>query len=151
MKNNISTAGLFSRSKRHLVLTLLTACCLVAGGSIAGATDIPVKITFNASKCPASVNVAEAQVKNNNVDKVVWTAVNAGGAYNGGYSIYFDPFRGGKPLETKKIGNPNNNKYENQITSQPVDKKVPANTIFKYSVIGNECAGPALDPRIKVF
>ncbi len=142
MNNNKLIAGTVRRFKWRLMSALFTACCLGVGSSIAQAVE--VKITFKADKCPDFVNVKEAQVENNGVDKVVWTAFDtSGAAYTEGYSIYFDPFRGGRPLKTTGTSN--------KITSQPVDNKVPTNTIFKYSVIGDECASPALDPHIRVF
>ena len=58
-----------------------------------------------------------------------------------GYAIFFDPFRGQPMTDSNKDG---------VIDSSPVASDVPVGVEFKYTIVGDGCTGPALDPRIVV-
>ena len=142
MNNNKLIAGTVRRLNRRLMPALFAAVCLGVGGAIAQAADVEVKIEFDTQQCPTDVSKKTADVKKSGPDRIKWVALDASGAaYNGGYKIYFEPFRGGKPLSTNN----------SELISQPVDNRVPSNVTYKYTIVGNNCPDQPLDPHIRVL
>jgi hypothetical protein len=128
----------------------LTVCvpvlAAVMTSQAAMATDYKVTVYFEKNGCPQlSAPVEMPTVAANGSDRVIWQ-----GIYHEdkmpvatGYKIYFDPFRGGKPLKSGNNG---------ELKSPPVDNSIPKGVDFKYTIVGDPQACQSLpkDPMIRV-
>ena len=54
------------------------------------------------------------------------------------YELFFDPFKAGPPYKT-----------QNGSLNKRIDTDTPAGN-YKYTIVGNDCTGAALDPLIRV-
>ncbi len=107
------------------------------------ADDIGVTITF-VENCPQSVSSDDVTVSKGRGDRILWSAIQDGQPYSGGYKIYFDPFKSGPPLKS------GGGRHKDQILSQKLHDHVPLAS-YKYTIVGDECASKPLDPRIRVL
>ena len=127
---------------RRLTMLLLLPVLWFCQYSVAATHQVTVQ--FN-GVCPVvPQQVAVVTLPKNGVDKVQWTAVNTANdnkPVTTGYAIFFDPFRGQPMADSNKDG---------VIDSPPVAGDVPVGVEFKYTIVGDGCTGPALDPRIIV-
>ena len=131
---------------KKVYLRRLTMLLLLPGlwfGQYSLAAPQQVTVQFN-GVCPVvPQQVAVVTLLKNGVDKVQWIAVNTADdkPVTTGYAIFFDPFRGKPMTDHDKDG---------VIDSTPVANDVPVGVEFKYTIVGDGCTGPALDPRIVV-
>ncbi len=127
---------------RRLTMLLLLPGLLLCQYSLAAIHQVTVQFS---GVCPVvPQQVAVVTIEKNDVDKVQWTAVNTADddkPVTTGYAIFFDPFRGQPMTDANKDG---------VIDSTPIHKDVPVGVEFKYTIVGDGCTGPALDPRIVV-
>ena len=130
-------AGHWLRSAFPLAATLVMALVVPR----VGADEINVKVLFDGS-CPVGVSDPQVELEKGRNDNILWTAYNADGSQKVQvpYSIYFDPFVG-RPLDDS------NN--DGELRSPNVKPSSP-NGVYKYTVLGKECSGDALDPNIVV-
>lgn len=129
--------------KRENLAACITAGMILGMSVLASAEEKEVRIEFNGDGCPEKVDPKAVDLKKRDNDKVKWVAVNAdGSAYEGGFTIIFDPFNGGRRLSTNK----------DWLKSPPVDGSIPASdeVKYKYSIKGHEC-DDYLDPVIRVL
>ena len=122
---------------RQLLVALFVTVPLFAQ-----ADEIPITITFE-SNCPQSVSVQDVTITKSRDDRILWSAVQGDQPYEGGYHIYFDPFKSGPPLKSGHGGD------KSQLLSQKLHDHVPLAS-YKYTIVGDECASAPLDPRIRV-
>lgn len=100
--------------------------------------EVPVTIYFTGD-CPTGIDpetVALDVPQNGNI-KIAWTSEPRGKQFR----VVWSPF-----TPDKKIAN------NGTVSSPPINRQTQSerNVPFKYTVIGLECDGPALDPRIIV-
>ena len=119
-----------------LGVMLLSACATDDPKS--SRTDIPVNITFDETHCPTAVDPNNPNVDKASNQRLAWQAVDAAGeSINEGFTIYFDPFKGG-PLKANSKGFRKSPKF---------DPDTPVNVEYKYTVVGERCPEKPLDPR----
>jgi hypothetical protein len=110
------------------------------------ATDYNVTVYFENNGCPElSAPVAMPTVAANGADRVIWQGIyrEDNNPVSTGYKIYFDPFKGGKPLKSNAGG---------EIKSPPVDTSIPKGVDYKYTIVGDPtvCLSAPKDPIIRV-
>ena len=111
-----------------LGVMLLSAC--TTDDPKSSKPDIPVNITFDETHCPTAVDPNNPTVDKASNQRLAWQAVDAAGKIiNEGFTIYFDPFKGG-PLKA-------NNKGFRR--SPNFDPYTPVNVEYKYTVVGERC------------
>ena len=106
-----------------------------------------VNIVF-IKNCPKYVDKYELDVTKSKL--VHWQAVNTDAKpINVDYKIYFDPFKGGKRLETH--GN------KGRLISPPFDDVAPPGPVhagpavgYEYTIVADKCPGEPLDPRFRL-
>ena len=128
------------------IQTLLLALAALAGGQMSMAADHYVAVYFQ-NGCPElDQQVYTATVEANGSDTVIWTAIDRASnqPMTTGYTIYFDPFKDGKPLK--------DNDGDGKIKSTPVDSATPKGVEFKYTIVGDlsDCISQPLDPVLRV-
>jgi uncharacterized protein YcfL len=139
MKNKIDGFSLGKTAiKRALSLSIGIGCTV--GGLTAQAVD--VKVMFDSAACPIGVSAEEVTISKSAAEKVNWASYNEDGTQPLpiSYQIFFDPFKG-KSMVSDRNG---------QIESQPVDREVPEDVVFKYTVYNPACPNGPLDPQIRV-
>ena len=122
------------------LLALFTAC---GSHQVNNALpDIPVQIVFDDSHCPVAVVPDKPFDVSKQADqRIVWQAVDKKGNFvDERYEIFFDPFKG-TPLRSRSQGSKR---------SPRVSGDSPVNVEYKYSIRGEDCDGPALDPRFRL-
>ena len=131
------TAGQWLRSAFPVAAILVTVLAVPR----VVADEINVKILFDGS-CPIGVSDAQVDLEKGRNDNILWTSYNEDRSQKVQvpYSIYFDPFVG-RPLDDS------NN--DGELRSPNVKPSSP-NGVYKYTVLGKECSGDALDPNIVV-
>ncbi len=99
--------------------------------------------------CPSAVSnfVVDAdKAKNGNpAEQIVWQAVDENGEDDDTkvFTVYFHPFTTGAPIHA--------NSGSNGKTNPPATVgNVPANVLYKYTIVGDGCTGQPLDPFIRV-
>jgi hypothetical protein len=105
--------------------------------------DVCVNIRF-VGDCPDSVDHNDFVI--NGSKFVVWQSVELSAAQeptSSDYTIYFDPFKGGKPLGSKgNKGRVKSQKVESPLTEVGIE--------YKYTIVGDNCPDKPLDPRFRV-
>ncbi|MEJ2532986.1 MAG: hypothetical protein P8Y92_14420 [Halioglobus sp.] len=131
------TARQWLRSAFPLAAILVTVLAVPR----VGADEINVKILFDGN-CPIKVSDPQVVLEKGRNDNILWTSYNKDGSQpvRVAYSIYFDPF----------VGRPLADSNGDGVLRSPNVKATSPKGVYKYTVLGNECSGDALDPNIVV-
>ena len=149
------------QKKRTASQRALNTSCALLVGSIVGcsslqAEDTPtapekngnaieVKVFFD-GECPRYVDDALVAMDKGAGKRLEWVAYDLEGKVKTDalYSVYFDPFKG-KTDDSNKSG---------VVKSKPLDRDIPKNVLFKYTILGTSPNLPAdcapLDPFFRV-
>ena len=140
-----------SKTINGKIAAAVILCCGFSAASlqVQAQNPIDVKVFFDSAGCPEYVDKPffDLDPKVNGL-KVKWTAVYPeppsdqpeGAQAKMEYKIYFDPFQGGKPLESSS----------GIILSQPIERGIPTNVTYKYTIMGDQCTHKPLDPYFRV-
>ena len=111
---------------------------VVDSGSL---NDVTVTITFDSNGCPTGVSDADFTVTK--AKWIIWQPK----PEDVDFSIYFDPFKG-KRNDAKK----GEVKRKFAKDAPPRDDSANPDEVieYKYTIVGNDCKGDALDPRFRL-
>lgn len=104
--------------------------------------DISVQIVFDDSHCPIAVIPDKGIDVSKEADqRIAWQAVDKQGkSVDERYEIFFDPFKG-NPIRSRSHGSKR---------SPRISADSPIDVVYKYSIRGEKCDGPAFDPRFRL-
>jgi len=143
-------------NKRLVAALGLAAGCLIGSGSLHAqdpdpdtintGSEVEIKVYFE-GKCPRYVDNALAAMDEGSAKRLMWVAYDSATGQqktDAQYSVYFDPFKG-KTDDSNKQG---------VVKSKKLEDNIPANVLFKYTIVGTADDLPAncepLDPFFRV-
>ncbi|MFK8048465.1 MAG: hypothetical protein AB8B81_08530 [Halioglobus sp.] len=134
----------FQRARISLLLVVMPALFAACGSHhvVDNSRDITVKIVFDDAHCPVGVIPEKSIDVSKQADqRILWQAVDKkGNPVDERYEIFFDPFKG-NPIRSRSHGSER---------SPRISADSPVDVEYKYSIRGEKCDGPALDPRFRL-